>query len=537
MASRTSPLGLPLGALKPRVETYPDYVTSFGPEAADLMTKAGRPLDDWQGDSVTLTLAVRDDGKWTCFEYCEWVCRQQGKGAILEARALTGFLLLGEELIMWSAHEYKTAMEAFRRVKALIKALGSMVGDNENLWLVDGVGVDEAGVPCEKQFVVKINNTNGEEGFERLDTEARIKFIARSKGSGRGFSGDLNIIDETFAYTPEQHSALLYTVSARPNPQFIYTSSPPLTGDSGAIMFALRRRGDPTVRRADDESWELDPALGYRDWGIAGDLDHVDDVDLDDMELAAASNPALGIQRANGSGLTHETVLRERRATLADPAGFARERLGIWPRQTSDGAPKWQVISEAAWLARRNPDSQLDGRPAFGVYVPPDRSSAAIGAAGTSALGGRHIEVTGRDGVLDYRPGTGWVVARLQELERHRPSVVVIDDKALADEAEAAGLTVHRATPGDVVTGCQLFYDGVAGPDVQARDIWHIGQKEADDAVEGAVKRDVGGSWAWARRDLAVDVTPLAAVSLALFGHCTPRVHRPASRIPLAASV
>ncbi|MEE3918208.1 hypothetical protein V2I01_04925 [Micromonospora sp. BRA006-A] len=81
------------------------------------MAQAGRPLDPWQVDAVTLMLAVRDDAKWACFEYCEWVCRQQGKGAILEARALTGFLLLGEELIMWSAHEYKTAMEAFRRVK------------------------------------------------------------------------------------------------------------------------------------------------------------------------------------------------------------------------------------------------------------------------------------------------------------------------------------------------------------------------------------------------------------------------------------
>ena len=61
------------------------------------------------------------------------------------------------------------------------------------------------------------------------------------------------------------------------------------------------------------------------------------------------------------------------------------------------------------------------------------------------------------------------------------------------------------------------------------------GQKELTDAVAGAVKRDVGGSWAWARRDLAVEVATLAAVSLALFGHSTPRVHRPSRRIPMAA--
>jgi len=33
-------------------------------------------------------------------------------------------------------------------------------------------------------------NTKGEESIARLDTGARIKFVARSTGSGLGFSGD-----------------------------------------------------------------------------------------------------------------------------------------------------------------------------------------------------------------------------------------------------------------------------------------------------------------------------------------------------------
>jgi hypothetical protein len=507
---------LPSGSLKPRVETHPDYVTSYGPEAAELMARAGRPLDPWQQDSLTLMLAVREDGQWACFECCEWVSRQNGKGGILEARALAGFFLVGEELIMWSAHEYKTAMEAFRRVKTLVRALGVQVDVAGNLFDVDGI-------------LVKVNNTNGEECFERLDTGARIKFIARTKGSGRGFSGDVNIIDEAFAYTAEQHSALLYTLSARPNPQIIYTSSPPLDGESGGIMYDLRRRGDPTLTRSPDEaSWEQDPSLAYRDWGMAGDLDFLAGIDLDDIANWAAANPALGIR------ITHETIVRERRATRGDPAGFARERLGVWPRQSTDAATGWQVISEGEWEGALDADSQLVGRPAYGVYVPPDRSYAAIGVAGASSVGGRHIEVTGNGEVLDYRPGTGWVIARLKELNRHLPSVIVLDDKALAEDAEAAGLVVHRANVADMVTGCQLLYDGVSGPDVAGRDVHQIGQQELTDAVAGAVKRDVGGSWAWARRDLAVDTTTLAAASLALFGHSTPRIHRP-SRRPMAA--
>ncbi|MEW2474620.1 hypothetical protein AB0875_12595 [Micromonospora gifhornensis] len=477
---------------------------SFGPEAIELMRRAGMPMDAWQEDSITAMLAVKDDGRWACFEYCEWVSRQNGKGCLLEARALTGLLLIGERLIMWSAHEYKTAMESFRRVIWLVGRLGTKV--NDNLYDVDGI-------------LLKVINTNGEESIERLDTGARIKFVARSKGSGRGFSGDVNLVDETFAYTFVQQSALMPTMSARPNPQIVYTSSPPLTGDTGEVMYLLRHRGDPTAPRgAEDGRWTQDPGLGYRDWGLGGNLDFLAGIDLDDLALWAAANPSLGIR------ISVEHVRRERRSM--PPEDFARERLGIWPRRTT-GPDGWAVIGETFWTAAEESASQIDGRPAFGVYVPPDRSYAAIGIAGARVGGGRHIEVAGDGEVLDYRPGTAWVVPRLKELERNGPSVVVIDDKALAEEAEAAGLVVHRANVADVVTGCQLLYDGIAGEDPAGRDIKHIGQAELTDAVRGATKRDIGGSWAWARRDLAVDVTPLAAVSLALFGHSTPRIHRP----------
>lgn len=516
----TSPLGLPKGALKPRVETRPEYLFSYADVGCDLMVRAGQTLDDWQADALELMLAVRGDGKWACFEYCEFVARQNGKGGILEARVLTGLLILGEELILWSAHEYKTAMEAFRRIKRLIRHLGVQVDKDGNLFDVDGI-------------LIKVNNTNGEEAFERLDTGARIKFVARSKGSGKGFSADVIIIDEAFAYTSIQHEALLYTLSARSmngNPQIIYTSSPPLTGETGDVMYSLRLRGDPTAPRPDDmPGWEQDPSLGYRDWGLPGEMEFLDGIDLDDIANWAATNPGLGIR------ITHETVARERRASMANPAGFARERLGMWPRWTRTAEQGWKVITEAQWTSRRNPESQIQGRPAFGVYVPPDRSFAAIGVAGESTLGGKHIEVAGDGKVLDYRPGTAWVLGRLKELdERWNPSVIVIDDKALADEAEAAGLVVHPANAGDMVTGCQLLFDGVADPDEEARDVWHIGQGELTMAVAGAVKRDIGGSWAWARRDLTVDTTTLAGVSLALRGHCTAALHRP-ELVPLVA--
>ena len=508
MASLTSPLGLPLsGAAKPRVETRPQFAYTYGDEAVDLMARAGRPLDQWQADAVALMLAVREDGKWACFEYCEWVSRQNGKGGILEARALTGWLLLGEELIMWSAHEYKTAMEAYRRVKALVRALGTKVRENnDNLWYVDGVLADgTAG-----QILVKFNNTNGEECLERLDTGARIKFIARSDGSGRGFSGDLNIIDEAFAYTQEQHSALLYTLSARPNPQLIYTSSPPIRGDRGEIMFELRRRGDPTAPR--EEPWVQDPSLGYRDWGLAGDLDNLDGIRLEDLSLAARTNPALGIR------ITVETVQRELRS---DRAGYPRERLGIWPTEvrTSNGA-----ISLQHWDGLADEKSKRVGDIAIGVDITPERDRASIAICGRREDGLFHWQV------IDERPGIDWIVKRLVELvKKYKPVAIVIDGKSPAGSLITALSKVGIKTSEDkakprrgdlLITGPQDMADawGQFVDAVRERRGRHRGDVHITGALAGAKTRTLGdGGQAWGRKG-STNIAPLVSVTLAHHG-------------------
>jgi hypothetical protein len=150
--SRTSP--------RPRVDTHAPYRLSRAQEAIGWAAKTGLIPDDWQADALAGMLAVHPNtGKWVHFEVAEWVSRQNGKGSILEVRALAGLFVFGEELIMWSAHEYKTAMEAFRRCLKLLRRIGKQVGNNENLIEVDG-------------HVVKVSNTNGEEGFELLRHQA-----------------------------------------------------------------------------------------------------------------------------------------------------------------------------------------------------------------------------------------------------------------------------------------------------------------------------------------------------------------------------
>lgn len=490
----TSPPASLLGSSKPRVEVHPPYVFSLGPEAIELSRRAGLILDPWQCDALTHMLGVRHDGKWACFEFGEIVARQNGKGGILEARALAGLFLLGEQLIMWSAHEYKTAMEAFRRVMLLLRRLGTQI--NENLYDVDGI-------------LVKVINTNGEESLERLDTGARIKFIARSKGSGRGFSGDVNIIDEAFAYTRVQQEALMPTMSARPNPQIIYTSSPPLTGDTGEVMYALRTRADAGG----------DDSLGWRDWGLPGDLDHLDGIDLDDPALWAQTNPAFG------GRLTAEFVARERRSMGA--AGFARERLGIWPRQI-DTSKGWAVISEADWAAALDEQSQVGATIALAVSVSWDRKRSAIGVAGPRTDGLMHGEV------VESGSGTGWVVRRVKELvEVWHPCAVVVNPGApagsLIPEIEDEGVEVTRVSSRETAQAYGAFYDMVCGTPYQDDDgnlvdprrFRHIGQEELTAGAVAGVARKLGDGHAWDLKDADGDVTGIDAVTLAVHGYLT----------------
>ncbi|WP_203904715.1 terminase large subunit domain-containing protein [Virgisporangium aliadipatigenens] len=457
--------------------------------AGELAAKAGLVLDPSQQESLDVWCAVGGTGRWLCFECVEMLSRQNGKGSILEARVLAGFLLFGEEMIVWTAHQYKTALELFLRLKRLIKRLIE-VGEIE-------------------PSTVKEINSHGEQGFERLDTGQRIKFIARSKDSGRGFSGDLVIIDEAYAYTDQMQEALMPTMSARPNPQIIYASSPPLTGDTGEILYALRERGEAGA----------DPALCWRDWGVAGDLDNLDKVDLDDRALWHAANPALGRR------ISEEHVARERRAL--GNVGFARERLGIWPVEVKAGNG---VIDMDLWGALTDVKSKRAGDIAIAVDITPERDRAAISMRGTREDGLAHWEL------MDIRPGTEWVVDRLVGMKaRHNPAVIAIDGKgpaaslipALAKRGIKVSEDKDQPQRGDLlITGPQDMADafGMFVDAAKQKTGRHRDQPDLTSALAGAKTRTLGdGGQAWGRKG-STNIAPLVAVTLAHYAYET-RAH------------
>lgn len=470
-----------LGSRQPRVCSHPSYTRTFGPESVELAATAGLIADPYQADVMDVMLAVRPDNKWVCPECGIVMPRQNGKGSIFEIRALAGLYLLGEPLIMWSAHEYKTAMEGFRRVLGLIENTDDL-----------------------RRRVHKVSRTNGDEGIElngdggRLITgRQRLRFIARSKGSGRGFTGHCNLMDEVFAYTEDQQAALMPTVSAVANAQIVYASSPPLDAVTGQPLFALKRRGESGT----------DPSLGWFDWG------QPPGVDLDDPEVWAAANAAMGIR------ISEEAIARERRSMT--PEAFGRERLGIWPETAGTS-----VISPELWSDLADPGAGQPTDVVFAVDVTPMRDHAAIAMAGLRPDG--LIQVA----IVDHRPGTDWVVDRLSVLkDRWDPVAIVIDGKGPAGtlifDLNQAGMIksedLERPNRGDlailstsnVTNAFGMFVDRV-----RQRQIRHAADVPLNVALTGAKTRPLGDGSAWARRG-NTDISPLVAATDAVWALLT----------------
>ena len=298
-----APGALLLGDQRPRIASVPPSAWSEGDRAADLAEAVGLRLDDWERWVLDQGLTRTDGGQWAAFEKALIVARQNGKGAVLEALELAALFLddFGVDLILHSAHEFKTASEAFRRIQGRI----------ENH-------------PSFRRRVRQVYLQRGAESIE-LKNGKRLRFIARSGGSGRGFSADLVILDEAYELGDDAMAALLPTLSARPNPQIWYTSTAgtPSSSQLGAVR-ARALAGDAA-------------SLAFFEWSADPDT-----YDPADPVCWAQANPGMGIR------ITQEYIAKER-AALA-PEEFARERLSIGD-YPSGNAGSWDVIAEDAWGA------------------------------------------------------------------------------------------------------------------------------------------------------------------------------------------
>src|SRR5262245_30210396 len=237
--------------------------TGRGDDAAAKLAKhCGLGLLPWQEEILTLS-ASTTKGRWSTFENVVIAPRQQGKSFVVVPRVLAGCLVYGERLVVYSAHERKTAQETWLLLREL----------------------------CEHDvispYVQRIRNLNGNETIE-FTNGSRFKMFSRTKATMRGVSPDCIIFDEAFSLTSEVMASTLPSVSARPNPQIFYFSSAGTW--QSEILLGLRRRGHSgTTSR-----------LSYWEWHAEVDDDHRDE------RVWAKANPSYGTKLQN-----RESVLRE----------------------------------------------------------------------------------------------------------------------------------------------------------------------------------------------------------------------------------
>ncbi|MGY1498549.1 terminase [Streptomyces sp. QTS52] len=469
------------GSQEPPIQAAAPSASSAGQEAVDLAARAGLKLDPWQQHVLRVGMGEKPDGSWSADEVCVNIPRQNGKGALIEARVLWGLFIGGEQGILVSAHEFKTAMNTMKRIERLIR-----------------------GCPDLHKRVKAYHKTVGREGIE-LHDEREVRYVARSRGSGRGFTADCVIFDECMILGDDAMSALAPTTDAVENSQLWYLGSAGIGGPSQQ-MGRLRRRALAAL-----ESGVPDPVLAYLEWSVdphvdecPADCDQHDDIAS--VEALLKSNPAVGYR------LQVEKSMH-RRLTMGDTL-YARERLGVG-EYPSDVADTWQVIGEEVWRSLAASESQPSDPVSFSIDMTPERSHAAICVAGYWR-GGVHVEV------VDHRPGTGWILQRAKELHaKWKPRCWVVDGGGpagsliadLEDEETGLGITVVQPKVREVAQASGQFYDAVA-----EQALSHLDQAPMAAALAGAQKRPLGDAWAWARRGVNVDISPLVAGTLAKWG-------------------
>ena len=123
-----------------------------------------------------------------------------------------------------------------------------------------------------------------------------------------------------------------------------------------------------------------------------------------------------------------------------------------------------------------------------------------------------HVEL------VAHEAGTGWLANEVARLARtHGALDVLADPRTPAGTAlpalEDHGVKVTEVNSGGVTTAYAMFVTACAEGHLR-----HIGQPELTAALTGAVRRPVGDAYAWSRRSSAVDISPLCAVTLAVWG-------------------
>ena len=463
----------------PRYATARADRPTFGGRVARLSWAVlSRDLMPWQRRASDLLNEHTPAGVRTRPFVVVTIQRQAGKTTWLLAEALERCLFGGPFRRVW----YTAQNGQYAREK-----WGELVAE-----------LTGPGAPLRRQIEVKLTN-----GAERLvfPNGSTFRPFPPTKDALHSMQSDLVIVDEAWKHDATRGAELMQAIgptqATRPGAQVVVVSTAGTAESTWLRPLVDRGRGG-------------DPAVTYLEWSIG------DDVDPLDIDAVAAAHPAVG------RTIDRQFLADQAGILVASPGEFARAYGNRWTTRLE------QVIPPLDWAAIRHRDKTPAAgvAPMLGADVAVDRSAAAIVACWPDTDGVPTLEV------IEHRAGTDWLGPRLLELHAEHRSPAVLDGgtgpagTVVADLGDRDWLLT--VTPRQYTAAAAGLLDAVTD-----RSIRHRGDPGLDAAVQAAAQRTVGEGWAWSRRSPAVDVSPLIAASLALFGDR----HRPADRRkPVAAA-
>lgn len=447
------------GAQSPRIQVSPTWETTGGEDAAFLASSYGLTPDEWQQLVIDDWLGETRKGRLSAGSVALAVPRQNGKNAVLEIVELFKMVLQGRR-VLHTAHEVKTARKAFLRLCSFF--------ENERKYPELAELVAPGG----------IRKTNGQEAIV-LTNGGSCEFVARSRGSGRGYTVDDLVCDEAQELTDEQLEALLPTIASAPSgdPQQIYIGTPPTPRSVGEVFPRLRGQAiSGNSKRLCWSEWsipdEMSPEDALKNW----------------RENAYSTNPALG------SRLNIQTVTDERSAM--SPEGFCRERFGWW----ESGKVGLKAIDMTAWRSTKIKPAAVpaEGTKSFAVKFSSDGARVGLSVALKPAEGPVHVEAIR---VWNMGEGTGELVDFLVD-RSDEAAQIVLEGKFgtghLVDALRDAGVKNKKQltipTLDQVKSAHSMFHQAIPSGSVTS-----ISQDELDAEVRVAEFRQLSkdGGFGW----------------------------------------
>jgi hypothetical protein len=208
---------------------------------------------------------------------------------------------------------------------------------------------------------------------------------------------------------------------------------------------------------------------------------------------------------------TSERALLRLRKKLKSLDSWMREALGVW-----DEEARFQpAISSQVWKGLF--DIAVDGNQPDSLGVDMShRGEISVSACWVNEDIAHAEEVWAN---VDEAAAIEWIDSRTL-----RRTPIIIDNaspaSAVAPELKRRGKNVVLSTAWDMGKAC-----GLVVARAKAGTVTHGAQAPITDALQGARKRPIrdAGGWGWDRRDETVNIAPLVAWTLAVFGAVSQR--------------